>query len=98
MTDPLEKTEEEKGDKIITTESKYNNNKQNMATFYNKWKKYREIQLRKAKMDLNKSKLKNIKAYLDLVPNFPGSLLPNAANELSALSPTLIIHQLPPGG
>ena len=31
VTDPLGKTIEETGDKLITTKSKYNNNKQNMV-------------------------------------------------------------------
>ena len=35
MTDPLGETVEETGDKLITTESKYNNNKENMVIFYN---------------------------------------------------------------
>ena len=48
MTDPLKKTIEETGAELITTQSKYNNNKQNMVRFYKKWKKkYNEIQLEK---------------------------------------------------
>ena len=34
--DPLGKTVEETGDKLITTQSKYNNNKQNLVIFYKK--------------------------------------------------------------
>ena len=41
---------------------RYNNNKHNMVVFYNKWKKINEIQITKNKMDLNKSKMKNVKA------------------------------------
>ena len=59
VTDPLGKTVEETGDKLITTYSKYNNNKQNMVIFYKKWKKYNEIQLTKNKMDLNNRKVTN---------------------------------------
>ena len=59
MTDPLGKTVEETGDELITTYSKYNNNKQNMVIFYKKWKKYNEIQLTKNKMDLNIRKITN---------------------------------------
>ena len=43
-----------------------------MVIFYKTWKKYYEIQLTKNKMDFNKSKVKNIKAELELEPNFPG--------------------------
>ena len=39
-----------------------NINKHNMVLFYKTWKKFYEIQLTKNKMDLNKSKMKNIKA------------------------------------
>ena len=35
------------------------NNKQNMAISYKKWKKYNEIQLTKHKMDLNNRKMTN---------------------------------------
>ena len=35
VTDPLGKTVEETGDKLISTYSKYNNNKENMVIFYN---------------------------------------------------------------
>ena len=59
MTDPLGKTVEETGDKLITTKSKYNNNKQNEVIFNKKWKKYNEIQLTKNKMDLNIRKITN---------------------------------------
>ena len=41
------------------TKAKYNNNKQNVVIFYNKWKKYNEIQLTKNKMDLNIRKMTN---------------------------------------
>ena len=53
VTDPLEKTVEESGDKLITTQFKYNNNKRNMVIFYKILKNYNEIQLTKNKMDLN---------------------------------------------
>ena len=53
MTDPLGKTVDDTGPQRITTQSKYNNNKQNMVIFYKKWKMYYEIQLTKNKMDLN---------------------------------------------
>ena len=59
MTHPLGKTVEETGDKHITTQSKYKNNKQNMVIFYKIWKKYNEIQLTKNKMDLNNKKMTN---------------------------------------
>ena len=59
VTDPLGNTVEETGDKLITTKSKYNNNKQNMVIFYKKWKKNNEIQLTKNKMDLNIRKITN---------------------------------------
>ena len=58
-TDPLGKTVEETGDQLMTTRSKYNNNKQNMAIVYKKWKKYNEIQLTRNKMDLNNRKMIN---------------------------------------
>ena len=59
VTDPLGKTVEETGDELITTYSKHNNNKQNMVIVYKKWKKYKEIQLTKNKMDLNIRKMTN---------------------------------------
>ena len=59
MTDPLVKTVEETGDKLITNKSKYNNNKQNMVIVYKKWKKYKEIKLTKNKMELNNRKMIN---------------------------------------
>ena len=59
VTDLLGKTVEETGDKLITTNNKYNNNKQNMVIFYMKWKKYNEIQLTKNKMDLDNRKMTN---------------------------------------
>ena len=59
VTDPLGKTVEETGAKLMTTLSKYNNNKQNMVIVYKKWKKYTEIKLTKNKMDLNNLKMKN---------------------------------------
>ena len=59
MTDPLGKTVEGTGDELITTKSKYNNNKQNMVIFYKKWKKYNEIRFTKNRMDLNNRKMKN---------------------------------------
>ena len=37
--DTLGKTVEETGDKLMTTKSKYNNNKPNIVTVYKKWKK-----------------------------------------------------------
>ena len=36
-------------------------------------------QLTKNKMDLNKSKMKNIKAQLELEPNFPGVTTPQSS-------------------
>ena len=59
VTDPLLKAVEETGDELIITESKYNNNKQNMVIIYKKWKKYNEIQFAKNKMDLNIRKMIN---------------------------------------
>ena len=59
VTDPLGKTVVETGDKLITTLSKYKNNKQNMVIFYKKFKKYNEIQLTKNKIDLNIRKMIN---------------------------------------
>ena len=59
VTDPLGKTEEETGDKLITAWSKYNSNKQNIVIFYKKLKKCNEIQLTKNKMDLNIWKITN---------------------------------------
>ena len=41
-----------------------------MVIFYKTWKKCHEIQFKK--MDLNKWKMRNIKAWLELEPNFPG--------------------------
>ena len=38
VTNPLGKTAEETRDKLITTKSKYKNNKQNVVKFYKKWK------------------------------------------------------------
>ena len=37
-----------------------------MVIFYKTWKKFHEIQLTKNQMDLNKSKIKNIKASPEL--------------------------------
>ena len=54
-----------------------------MVIFYKISKKSNEIQL-KNKMDLNTSKIKNIKAWLELESNFPRVATPQAANELSA--------------
>ena len=53
-----------------------NINKHKMVIFYKTWKKCNEIQLTKNKMDLNKSKMKNIKAWLEIKPNFPGVATP----------------------
>ena len=39
--------------------SKYINDKHNLLVFYQRWKKYNEIQLTKNKMDLNDRKIKN---------------------------------------
>ena len=39
-----------------------NINKHNMVIFYKTWKKFNEIQITENKMDLNKSKMKNINA------------------------------------
>ena len=50
---------EKRGVSMKRNLSKYNNNKHNMARFYNKFKKYDEIQLTKNKMDLNKQKMIN---------------------------------------
>ena len=47
-----------------------------MVIFYKTLKKCHEIQLTKNKMDLNKSKMKNINAWLELEPNFPGVTTP----------------------
>ena len=47
---------EKKSRRPITTESKYNNNKDNMVVFYKIWKEYNEIELTKNKMDLNNKK------------------------------------------
>ena len=58
MTDPLGKTVEETGDNLITTQSKYNNNKQNMVIFYKICKKYTNS-IYKNKMDLNIRKMTN---------------------------------------
>ena len=41
----------------ITSQLKYNNNKQNVVLFYKKWKKYNEIHLTKNKIDLNNRKM-----------------------------------------
>ena len=61
-----------------------NINKHNMLIFYKTWKKCNEIQLTKNKMDLNKLKMKNIKAWLEFEPNLPGGrYTPKAVNELS---------------
>ena len=38
-----------------------------------------EIQLTKNKMDLNKSKMKNIKAWIEFEPNFPGVATPQSS-------------------
>ena len=55
-----------------------------MLIFYKTWKKCNEIQLTKNKMDLNKLKMKNIKAWLEFEPNLPGGrYTPKAVNELS---------------
>ena len=43
----------------ITSKSKYNNYKHNMAIFYKTWKKYDEIQLTKNEMDLNMKNMTN---------------------------------------
>ena len=83
VTDPLGETVEETGDKLITTKSKYNNNKPNMVIFYKKWKKYNEIQLAKNKINLNIRKMTNY-------PPFPApnplistySTLPTTHNRL----------------
>ena len=50
-----------------------------MVIFYKKLKKCHEIQLTKNKIDLNKSKMKNIKAWLELGPNFPGVATPQSS-------------------
>ena len=50
-----------------------------MVIFYKTWKKCHEIQLTKNKMDSNKSKMKNIKAWLELEPNFPGVASPQSS-------------------
>ena len=50
-----------------------------MVIFYKTWKKCHEIQLTNNKMDLNKSKMKNIKAYLELEPNFLGVATPQSS-------------------
>ena len=50
-----------------------------MAIFYKTWKKCNELQLTKNKMDLNKSKMKNIKAKQELEPNFPGVATPQSS-------------------
>ena len=50
-----------------------------MVIFYKIWKKCNEIQLTKTKMDLNKSKMRNIKAELELEPNFPGVATPQSS-------------------
>ena len=49
-----------------------------MVIFYT-WKFFNEIQLTKNKMDLNKSKMKNIKAWLELKPKFPGIATPQSS-------------------
>ena len=49
-----------------------------MVIFYKTWKECNEIQLIKNKMDFNKSKMKNIKAKLELEPNFPGVATPQS--------------------
>ena len=74
-------TKEKEYQRPITSSSKYNNNKHNMVIFYKTWKKCHEIQLTKNKMDLNKSKIKNIKAKLELElePNFPGVATPQSS-------------------
>ena len=47
-----------------------------MVIFYKTWKKCNEIQLTKKQIYLNTSKMKNIKALLELEPNFPGVATP----------------------
>ena len=49
-----------------------------MVIFYKTCKKCNEIQLAK-KMDLNKWKTKNIKAWLELEPNFNGAATPQSS-------------------
>ena len=56
-----------------------NINKNNMVIFYKTWKKCHEIQSTKNKMNLNKSKIKNIKAQLELEPNFPRVATPQSS-------------------
>ena len=43
----------------MTSQSKYNNNEQNIVVFYKIWEKNNEIQLTKNKMDLNNRKMTN---------------------------------------
>ena len=50
-----------------------------MVIFYKTWKKCHDIQLTKNKLDLNKLKQKNIKAWLELEPNFPGVATPQSS-------------------
>ena len=51
-----------------------------MVIFYT-WKYCIEIHLTKNKMNLNKSKMKNIKAQLELEPNFPATARVNDDQE-----------------
>ena len=44
MTDPLEKTVDDTEDELITTKSKYDNNKQNMVILLMKRKRYNEME------------------------------------------------------
>ena len=60
VTDPFGKSVEETGDELNTTKSKYNNNKQNTVIFYQKWKKYNEIQLTTKKRTRTIKKIKII--------------------------------------
>ena len=67
MTDALGKTVEETGDALLTIQSKYNNNKQNMVIFYKKSKKHNKIELtqknglEQSKIEISSTLPRNIK-------------------------------------
>ena len=71
-----------------------NINKASMVIFYKAWEKCNKIQLTKNKLDLHKSKIKNIKANQELEPNFPGVATPEISEWIICIISILILHLL----
>ena len=80
-----------------TTSWEGNINEHNMVIFYKTWKKCNEIQVTRNEMDLHKSKMKNIKAWLEMEPNFPGVATPQSKEWIICIISSTYYHPLPPG-